>query len=172
QRDLAAHGGDLHLGQRQPQVLHRADAALHAVADEPGRLVVPLRVQEVDRVLQRRGHGVVVLGGDEDEPVEGADGTGPAAGLLVAVVAEYGGQGLVEQRQLVLGEVDDLEGRLPCGDGRVPGGHFGDPPGRDLRPAGGPGAADDDGDLDHACSPHAYARGRRPQVKYNVYCNK
>ena len=39
--------------QTNQQVLDGADTALDAVADEPGRLVIPLGVQEVDGVLQR-----------------------------------------------------------------------------------------------------------------------
>jgi hypothetical protein len=44
-------------------------------------------VQEVDRVLQRGGKGVVVLRRDEDEGVGGVDGSAPLLGVIVLVVA-------------------------------------------------------------------------------------
>ncbi|WP_424532941.1 helix-turn-helix domain-containing protein [Sphaerisporangium viridialbum] len=41
---------------------------------------------------------MVVLRGDEDEPVERADRRGPSRGVRVAVVAEQRGRGLVQHR--------------------------------------------------------------------------
>ena len=86
-RHLVAHGRDLHLGHHQPQVLHRARPAGAAVADEAGRLVVPLGVQEIDRVLERAGGAVVVLGRHEDVAVEGSDLRRPRLRVLLGVLA-------------------------------------------------------------------------------------
>jgi hypothetical protein len=49
---LVAHRRDLHFGHYQPQVLHGAHPASAAVADKARRLVVPLAVDKVDRILQ------------------------------------------------------------------------------------------------------------------------
>src|SRR5260370_32763381 len=52
EQDLEAHGGHLYLRQHQTQLLDRARAAGAAVAHEASRLVVPLTVQKIDRVLK------------------------------------------------------------------------------------------------------------------------
>lgn len=70
QRDRRGYAGDRQVTQDLPQVFDGADAALDAVADEPGGLAVPLGVQEVDGVFQRAGDRAVVLRGHEDEGVE------------------------------------------------------------------------------------------------------
>jgi len=49
ERHLRPYGRQLPLRGDQPQVLDGARATDHAVAHEPGRLVVPLREQVVDR---------------------------------------------------------------------------------------------------------------------------
>ena len=67
---LVAHGGDLDLGQHQAQLLDRACSARAAVADEAGRLIVPLAEQKIDRILERAGDAVIVFGRDEDVAVE------------------------------------------------------------------------------------------------------
>jgi hypothetical protein len=46
QRDRRAYAGDRQVTQDLPQVFDGADAALDAVADEPGGLAVPLGVQK------------------------------------------------------------------------------------------------------------------------------
>lgn len=153
QGDLGAHVGDFHLGHHQPQVLNGSGAAVEAIADEPGRLVVPLGEQEVDSVLQRRGHGVVVLGRHEHEPVEGGDRLSPPLGVRVLVVADGGGQRFVEQGQFVVGQVDDLEGGLPTVVGSMVGRHLMDPAGYEFCSPARTGASDDDGDPGHGwCS--------------------
>ena len=78
--------GDLHLGHHQAQLLDRARSAGAAVADEASRLVVPLGEQEIDRVLERAGDAMVVLGRDEDIAVERADLRGPCFGVRLAVL--------------------------------------------------------------------------------------
>jgi hypothetical protein len=54
-------------------VFDGSDASRASVADETRRLVVPLVVEVVDRVLQRSRRGMVVLGRHEDERIEGCD---------------------------------------------------------------------------------------------------
>ena len=74
---MEAHGGHLHLRQHQTQLLDRARSAGSAIADEASRLVVPLGEQKIDRVLERAGDSMVVLGRDEDVGVKRADLGGP-----------------------------------------------------------------------------------------------
>src|SRR6266513_6457021 len=66
EQNLVAHGGHLHLGQYQTQVLDRAHSADAAVADEATRLVVPFGEKKIDRVLKRARDAMVVLGRDEN----------------------------------------------------------------------------------------------------------
>src|SRR5215472_2500086 len=73
QRDLLADVGHLQFAGDQPQVLGGPGAADRAVGDESDGLVVPLGVEVVDGVLQHAGGAVVVLGGDDDEPVKGGN---------------------------------------------------------------------------------------------------
>ena len=74
---MEAHGGHLHLRQYQTQLLDRARSAGAAIADEASRFVVPLGEQKIDRVLERAGDSMVVLGRDEDVGVKRADLGGP-----------------------------------------------------------------------------------------------
>src|SRR6187431_2459521 len=82
QRDLSADVGNLQFRHEQTEMLDRADSARGSIADEPGRLVVPLAVQKVDRILQRGGRPMVVLRSDEDESVEGLDLLAPTLRML------------------------------------------------------------------------------------------
>jgi len=66
EQDLVAHRRDLHLGQRQAQLLDCARPACTPVADEASRLVVPLAEEKINRVLERAGDAMIVLGRDED----------------------------------------------------------------------------------------------------------
>src|SRR5690606_26216708 len=127
---------------------HRADTATGAVADESGGLVVPLGVQVVERVLQRSGEGVVVLGDHEHEAVVGVDRGGPVLGVRVGVLAHDRGHGLVQERQVDLGQVDEVHGGLSGRHGRVFRGGFDDPVGDEGAPTAGTGAAGDDGKTD------------------------
>ena len=90
------------LAQGRPRVLRSAPA----VSDAGDRHAVPLGVEVVDGVLQRRVVAAVVLGHDEDDGVERLDERGPAAGVLVGVVALGRHLGLVEQREGELAQVD------------------------------------------------------------------
>src|SRR5690606_39515249 len=54
-----------------------------------------------------------VLGRDEDEPVEGADGVRPPQGVRLLVVPQQRGQRFVEHRQVDLAQVDQRELRVP-----------------------------------------------------------
>ncbi len=144
QRDLLAHVGHLQFRADQPQVLGGPGAARQAVGDEPGRLVVPLGVQEVEGVLEHSGGGVVVLGSDHDEPVERGDRGRPLPGVLVLVLAQRRRQRLIEVRQRVVAQVNQLE--LGIAAARC---HVIDPRGDLLAVAVGADAAEDDADPDH-----------------------
>src|SRR5712691_288311 len=65
EQDLVAHRRDLHLGQHQAQLLDRAHSAYAAVAHEASRLVVPLGKQKINRVLERAGDAMIILGRNE-----------------------------------------------------------------------------------------------------------
>src|SRR5205807_2041845 len=81
EQNLVAHSGHLHLRQHQTQLLDRARAAGAAVADEAGRFVGPLCKQKIDRVLERAGGSMVVLGREENVCIETADLRGPRFGV-------------------------------------------------------------------------------------------
>jgi two-component system nitrogen regulation response regulator GlnG len=139
-----AHVGNQQFAHHQAQVLDRARTTGAAVADEAGGLVVPLAVQEIDRVLQRGRSGVVVLRRHEDEGIETRDLRRPDLGVRLAVLAQRRRQRLVEQRQLEVGDVDQLELRVaaPGSDAEHPFRHR-------LGLAARSRAADDDTDLEH-----------------------
>ena len=122
----------------------RAGATAEAVAHQADRHGLPLGVEGVDGVLQRGGVAAVVLGHGEDHRVVLLDALRPGLGALLGVVAHGRQLGLGQERQVHLGEVDDVELEA-CG------GLVRDPPGDGRADAGGAGAADDDADL-HACS--------------------
>ena len=144
QRDLLAHVGYLQFRAGQPQVLGGPGAAREAVGDEPGRLVVPLGVQVVQGVLEHCRGGVVVLGGDHDEPVERGDRRRPPLGVLVLVLAHRRRQRLIQMRQRVVAQVNQLELGVAAARCQVI-----DPRGDLFAAAVGAGAAQDDADLDH-----------------------
>jgi hypothetical protein len=96
---------------------------------KPTALVVPLAVHVVEGVQQRRGGAVVELGGDEHEPIEAGDGGSPVLRVLVLVTAGEGGNGLIEQREVRVFEVDDFVGRRAAA-----GGLFVDPSGATAAP--------------------------------------
>jgi hypothetical protein len=52
---------------------------------------------------------MVVLGRDDDEPVEGRDLRRPLLGVVVLILTERGRQRLIEVRQRVVAQVDQLE---------------------------------------------------------------
>ena len=62
-------------------------------------------MEEVDRVLDRRRVAVVVLRQDHHERVRAVDACTPILGVLLGVLAQARVVGLVEERQLDLGEV-------------------------------------------------------------------
>ena len=108
------HGrGDGHHPQHRDdglERLHRARARGDAaVGDETDGLVGPLPVQVVDRVLDRRGVAVVVLARDEHEGVGRVDRGAPSSRVLLRVLAQARMVGLVQERQVPLGEVGDLD---------------------------------------------------------------
>src|SRR2546430_5092566 len=109
ERDLCAHVGDHQLSHDESKVFDCPGAARAAVADETGRLVVPLLVEVVDRVLQRARRGMVVLGRHENERVERCDLGGPCLRVIVRVMAEGRRERLVGQREKVLLYIYELE---------------------------------------------------------------
>src|SRR6476659_6339121 len=68
ERDLLAHVGHLQLAGHEAEVLGGARATDRPVGDEADRLVVPLGVEVVDRVLEHAGGAVVVLGRHHTNP--------------------------------------------------------------------------------------------------------
>ncbi len=142
QGDLAANGGNLQLCGDEAEVLDGAGTTDGAVAYERRRLVVPLRVDEVDRVFQRTRSGMVVLRSDEDVAVKFGNLRRPRLGVLIRVLAHRCGDGLIKVREVEVKQVDYLVGCVgallrdlvdPLGDGEAV--------------ASGAGASDDDGDL-------------------------
>src|SRR6266404_7665320 len=79
------------------------------VADEARRLVVPLAVQKINRILERAGDSMIVVGRDEDIPVKRADFGGPYFGVRFTVLPHYGRHRLVEERQVVIFDVHEFE---------------------------------------------------------------
>ena len=151
QRDLRPHVGDLDLAHHQSKLLDGARSADGAVADESGGLVVPFAKEKVDRVLERAGRRMVVLGGDEDERVEGRDLRGPGLRVRLRVLVHRGRHRLVQERQIEGRDVDNLERRVvPLRSDVV------DPARDGLGLATGTGAADDDRYVQHLASPRRF----------------
>ncbi len=96
-------------------------------------------VQEVDRVLDHRVEPEVVLRDHEGERVGAGDRRAPVLGVLMDVTAQARVLRLIEERQVHLGQVDQLDVEAAVRDGTPaePLGH------RQADPSG-PGAADDD----------------------------
>ncbi len=91
---------------------------------------------------------MVVLGGDEHIAIVLVDFSRPGFGVVFGVLLHHGRRRLIQQRQVEIGNVDQLElgiaaflgfGQYPVGDG------FG--------VAARAGAAQDDGDLQHWVAP-------------------
>jgi len=128
----------------RPQALHSARRTGTAVADKASGLVVPFSEQEIDGVLERGRGAVVVFGRDEHETVGRADLRGPGLGVVFLVLPHRWGDVFVQQRQLEVGDIDQLE------DGVVA--RHGDPvhPLRHLqRLAPWPRASNDHCNVDH-----------------------
>src|SRR6266404_6146536 len=87
-QDLVPHRCDLYLRHHQTQLLDPARSAGAAVANEASRLVVPVDKEKIDRVLERAGNAMVVLGRDEDVGVERADLGGPYFGVRFTVLPQ------------------------------------------------------------------------------------
>src|SRR4051812_9131157 len=109
EQNLVAHGGHLHLGQYQTQVLDRAHSADAAVADEATRLVVPFGEKKIDRVLKRARDAMVVLGRDENVGIERADLGGPCFSVRLTVLPHHGRHWLVEKRQVEIFDIYEFE---------------------------------------------------------------
>jgi len=67
---VGANAGHAQLGGDGPQVLYRSDTTVDAVSDEADCLVVPLPVEVIQSVLERRRRGVVVLRRHQDITVK------------------------------------------------------------------------------------------------------
>src|SRR6266849_4220616 len=157
EQDLVAHGGDLHLGQHQTQMLDRARPAGAAVADEASRLVVPLAEQKINRVLERSGDAMIILGRDEDIAVKRADLSGPYFGVRPIVLPHYGRHRLVEERQV---EVFDVN-KFKFGVAAILR-DFANPFGHGLALAAGPRASNDNGNSKHNFLPCSF------RYKYSI----
>jgi hypothetical protein len=129
-------------------VFHRSCPARAAVADEPGRLVVPLGEEEIDRVLERAADAVVVLRRHEDVAVEGSDLRRPLLRVLLGVLTLRRRHRLVEQRQVEIPDVHQLE----LGIGPLPR-EIVSPPRDGLADAPGTCASNDDCELEHGSFP-------------------
>src|SRR5262249_8848405 len=113
-----------------------------------GSLVVPFAVDKVDGVLERTRGAVVVLGRDEDERIKRGDRLGPPLRVLVLVAAGRRRDSLVEQRELVVRDIEKRESGVRAR--RCQAMH----PTRDrLVVATGPCTTGHDGDAEHL-GPH------------------
>jgi hypothetical protein len=148
QRDLRSDVRHLQLPRLGAKLLHGHHGAVDAVADVRDRLARPLLVEVVDGVPQGRGGAGVVLRGDEDERVAGADPLRPPDRVRTAAGGDEGGNRLVQQRQFELLQVEHVEQGLVTG---VPRGQLLDPCGHLLALTAGTRAADDDADPGHGC---------------------
>lgn len=148
QCDLIAHIGDTQLGEHETELLDCSNAAVDAVADGAGRLVLPFDVEMVESVLEGTGERVVVLGRHEHETVEPRNELrpGPRGGAGV-VVAHRSSHRLAQMGEIVVREIDDVDVHvLPAR------GVCADPLGDRRSLTAGSGGADDDGDADHVSS--------------------
>src|SRR6266446_1362662 len=144
EQNLVADGGHLQLGQDQTQLLDGARSADAAVADEAGRLVVPFGKQKIDRVLERAGNSVVVLGRDENVGVETVDLSGPRFCMRLTVLTHDRWRRLVQKRQVEILDVHEFElgvAALLC--------DFVNPFSHGLAVATRPRASENDSDLYH-----------------------
>jgi hypothetical protein len=141
----------MHPLQTPLQILTREPAPKDPIRDEQNGLVRPRVVQVVDRVLERAGDAVVVLGAQDDVAVVSRDLRVSVRGVLVRELGVGGhgarDHGFVEDGEVEGGDVDD--GELDV-DARGLGGRVED--GLDELGDGGAyshGArgADDEGDL-------------------------
>src|SRR6266851_2499092 len=114
-RHLRSHVRNLDFAHDQPQVLHCSDPAGAAISDESRRFVVPFVEEKIDRVLQRRRGAMVVFGGDENIGVERGNFLAPSLRMGLAVLMRPGWYGLIEERQLVIFDVDHLKLRVLAG---------------------------------------------------------
>lgn len=106
---MVAHGGHSYLRQIQAQLLDRARSAGAAVANEATGLVIPLSKQKIDRVLERAGGSMVVLGRDENVGIENGDLSGSCFGVRLTVLPHYWWRRLVQQRQVEIFDVHEFE---------------------------------------------------------------
>ena len=110
-----------------------------AVGDEAHRLVAPLVMQVVDRVLQRGRIAVVVLRGDEDDGISSVNDGAPGMRVVLGVLTQPGMFGLVEEWQGELRQIDHLQVKAA-----VLGRLVGEPAGDRQPDAARAGAGDDD----------------------------
>ena len=115
-----------------------------AVANETSRFVVPLGEQKIDRVLERTGDSMIVLGRDENVGIETLDLGGPRFGMGLTVLPHYRWHRFVEKRQVKIFDVHELElgvAALLC--------DFVNPFSHGLAVATRPRASNDNGNLEH-----------------------
>src|SRR5206468_11584411 len=90
-------------------MLDRAHSANAAVANEASRLVVPFGEQKIDRVLERAGNSVIVLGRDENVTVEVVDLRGPRFCVRLAILSHGRRHRLVKEREVEIFDVHEFE---------------------------------------------------------------
>src|SRR5882724_3260271 len=111
-RHLRSDVRNLDFAHYQPQVLYRSDTASAAIPDKSGGFVVPFAEEKIDRILQRRRGAMVVFGGDENVGVERGNLFAPRLRVRLAVLMHRGWYRLIEERQLVIVDIDDLKFRV------------------------------------------------------------
>src|SRR5258706_1806392 len=107
--DGRADRSELKLYRRQAELLDAASAHGTAITHKGGRLVVPLRINPVERVLEHRRGTVVVFWRDEDEAVRPGDFGSPLLDhfILVSRATRHGGRHrLVEEGHWKVPEID------------------------------------------------------------------
>src|SRR5580693_350061 len=163
--DLRPHVGELDVADHLTEYFHGARPAIAAIADESDGLVVPFAVQEVDRILERGGRPMIVLGRHEDEAVELLDLCSPGLGVRLAVLTHGCRDRLIEQGQIEILYVHDFERGIAALARDVI-----DPARDGLRLSARPRASNDDGDFQHESG--SFSRGSRTMSyrrRYSVY---
>jgi hypothetical protein len=142
--DRVAHRHRVQLGEHLPQLLDRAKTAGHApVGHEADRLGPPLRIGDVDRLLETCGVAVVVLRRDDHEGV----GTIEAGDVLPHRRGSLGGQLC---RQVDVEQVDNVDEHVVAELGLS---H--EPAPDDVAEAPFASAPDDDGQMKGVVRDHA-----------------
>ena len=128
------------------QLLDRAGAADAAIADERHRLAAPFEGGGIERVLQHCGGPMIIFRGSDDEAVIFADLVAPGlgGGVRIDALGPGRGDGLFEQRQILVAQVERVEREVVAR-----GGAGGDPLGGNVRETLRARTADDECEVEH-----------------------